>query len=68
MSDRPLLFISAVSTEHRSLRGIIAGLLNHEGYDTDFQEVLGMEHGDIADMLMRHVDACDGVIQLIGQR
>jgi hypothetical protein len=67
MSDRPLLFISAVSVEHRSLRGTIATLLDHEGYDTDFQEVFGTEHGDISDMLARRVGKCDGVIQLVGQ-
>lgn len=68
MSDRPLIFISAVSAEHRSLRTTVAALLDHEGYDTDFQEVLGTEHGDITGMLARHVDKCDGVIQLVGQR
>jgi len=68
MSDRPLIFISAVSAEHRSLRTTVAALLDHEGYDTDFQEVLGMEHGDLTGMLARHVDKCDGVIQLVGQR
>ena len=68
MSDRPLIFISAVSAEHRSLRTTVAALLDHEGYDTDFEDVFDTEHGDITEMLARRLDNCDGVIQLIGQR
>ena len=68
MSDRPLLFISAVSAEFRSLRGTVATILDSLGYDADFQEVLGTEHGDISDMLARRIGKCDGVIQLVGHR
>ena len=63
-----MILISAVSAEHRSLRATIAALLDHDGYDTDFQEVFGTEQGDIIDMLAQRVDKCDSVIQLIGQR
>lgn len=68
MSARPLIFISAVSKEHHSLRSTIAIILHSLGYDTDFQEVLGTEQGDITEMLSRHIDKCDGVLQLVGQQ
>ena len=68
MSERPLLFISAVSKEHRSLRSTVADILHQLGYDTDFQDIFGTEQGDITGMLARRVEACDGVLQLVGQR
>jgi Domain of unknown function (DUF4062) len=68
MSARPIIFISAVSKEHHSLRSTIAIILHGLGYDTDFQEVLGTEQGDITEMLARHIDRCDGVLQLVGQQ
>lgn len=68
MSDRPLIFISAVSAEHRSLRATVAAILHELGHDTTFQEILPTEQGDITEMLARYVDQCDGVLQLVGQR
>src|SRR5260221_12445305 len=68
MSERPLIFISAVSAEHGSLRNTVAKILHALGYDTTFQEVLPTEQGDISEMLARHVDKCAGVLQLVGQR
>lgn len=68
MSERPLIFISAVSAEHRSLRATVGAILHELGYDTTFEEVLPTEQGDISEMLARHLDQCDGVLQLVGQR
>jgi tetratricopeptide (TPR) repeat protein len=68
MSDRPLIFISAVSAEHRSLRTTVAALLDQEGYDTTTEEAIPTEQGDISEMLVRHLEKCDGVLQIVGQR
>ena len=67
MSDRPIIFISAVTKELHSLREIIAHILQAQGYDTDFRENFDTEQGDIIEMIVRRVDKCDGMLQLVGQ-
>ena len=66
MSPRPAIFISAVSRELRSARQLVANTLIFLGYEPDWQDVFGTEEGDLRAMLRRRVDACKGVVQLVG--
>lgn len=67
MSPRPAIFISAVSCELRSARQLVANTLTFLGYDSDWQEIFGTEAGDLRAMLRRRIDACKGLVQLVGE-
>jgi hypothetical protein len=67
MSPRPAIFISAVSCELRSARQLAANTLTFLGYDSDWQEIFGTEAGDLRAMLRRRIDACKGLVQLVGE-
>jgi hypothetical protein len=67
MSPRPVIFISAVSSELRSARQLVANTLTFLGYEPEWQEVFGTEHGDLRAMLRRRIDSCKGVVQLVGK-
>jgi TolA-binding protein len=67
MSPRPAIFISAVSTELRSARQLVANTLTFLGYDPEWQDIFGTGEGDLRAMLRRRIDSCKGVIQLVGQ-
>ena len=67
MTDRPSIFISAVSKELRSARQLVANALQILGYQPDWEEIFGTEQGDIRAMIRRKIDASGGVIQLVGQ-
>jgi hypothetical protein len=66
MSPRPVIFISAVSKELRSARQLVANTLTFLGYEPEWQDVFGTEHGDLRGMLRRRIDASKGVVQLVG--
>jgi hypothetical protein len=66
MSPRPVIFISAVSSELRSARQLVANTLTFLGCEPEWQEMFGTEQGDLRGMLRRRVDASGGVVQLIG--
>ena len=64
---RPCIFVSAVSRELETAREIVGHSLRvYHNVDVIFQQEFGTESGDLLDMLRRHVDECDGVLQLIG--
>jgi hypothetical protein len=42
MSPRPAIFISAVSSELRSARQLVASTLTFLGYDPEWQDILGI--------------------------
>jgi tetratricopeptide (TPR) repeat protein len=67
MSPRPAIFVSAVSCELRSARQLVANTLTFLGYDSDWQEIFGTEAGDLRAMLRRRIDACKGLVQLVGE-
>jgi tetratricopeptide (TPR) repeat protein len=67
MSPRPAIFISAVSCELRSARQLVANTLTFLGYDSDWQEIFGTEAGDLRAILRRRIDACKGLVQLVGE-
>ncbi|MBV8277163.1 MAG: tetratricopeptide repeat protein [Verrucomicrobia bacterium] len=66
MSPRPAIFISAVSRELKSARQLVANTLIFLGYEPDWQDIFGIEEGDLRAMLRRRIDACTGVVQLVG--
>lgn len=67
MSPRPPIFISAVSKELRSARQLVANTLTFLGYEPDWQDIFSTEEGDLRGILRRRIDACKGVVQLVGQ-
>lgn len=66
MSPRPAIFISAVSRELKSARQLVANTLIFLGYEPDWQDIFGIEEGDLRAMLRRRVDVSNGVVQLVG--
>lgn len=67
MSPRPAIFISAVSRELRSGRQLVANTLTFLGYEPVWQEIFGLEGGDLREVLRQRIDQCRGVVQLVGQ-
>jgi len=67
MALRPRIFISAVSKELRNSRQLIANTLQFLGYEPVWQDIFGTEEGDLRGMLRREIDACNGVMHLVGQ-
>jgi hypothetical protein len=47
MSLRPAIFISAVSSELRSARQLVANTLTFLGYDPEWQDVFSTQEGDL---------------------
>ena len=50
MSPRPAIFISAVSSELKSARQLVANTLTFLGYDPEWQDIFGTEEGDLRAM------------------
>jgi tetratricopeptide (TPR) repeat protein len=67
MSPRPVIFISAVSSELRSARQLVANTLTFLGYEPEWQDIFGTEEGDLRAILRRRIDSCKGVVQLVGE-
>jgi tetratricopeptide (TPR) repeat protein len=67
MSLRPVIFISAVSSELSSARQLVANTLTFLGYEPVWQDVFGTGEGDLRATLRRQIDACKGVLQLVGE-
>jgi tetratricopeptide (TPR) repeat protein len=67
LSPRPAIFISAVSRELRSARQLVANTLTFLGYEPVWQEIFGLEGGDLRDVLRQKIDHCRGVVQLVGK-
>lgn len=68
MSVKPRIFISSVSRELASTRQIVANTLLFLNYEPVWQDIIGVEQGEIRDVLRRQIDSCVGLIQLTGQR
>ena len=67
MSDKPRVFVSAVSSEFGQTRQDVANILTRLGFEPVLQDVFGVEAGDLRQMLREKIDACDGLIQIVGQ-
>jgi len=67
MSPRPAIFVSAVSRELGSARQLVANTLTFLGYEPQWQDIFGTEDGDLRAILRRRIDACKGVVQLVGE-
>jgi tetratricopeptide (TPR) repeat protein len=67
LSPRPAIFISAVSRELRSARQLVANTLTFLGYEPVWQDIFGLEGGDLRDVLRQKIDQCRGVVQLVGK-
>lgn len=67
MSPRPTIFISAVSRELRNARQLVANTLTFLGYEPVWQDIFGLEGGDLREVLRQRIDQCRGVVQLVGQ-
>ena len=63
---RPRLFVSAVSSELAGARRRVAAILNGLGYDTVSEEDFPTGYGELRRWLAEQIDACEGVIQLVG--
>ena len=67
MTPRPAIFISAVSSELRSARQLVANTLTFLGYQPTWQDIFGTESGDLREMLREKIDQGKGVVQLVGK-
>lgn len=66
MSPRPAIFISAVSPELKSARQLVANTLRLLGYDPEWQDISSADTSDLRSVLQQRIDACKGVVQLVG--
>ena len=64
---RPRLFVSTVSTELGSARLLAARWLRGHGYDTNIQNDFPTGPDELKAFLREQIDACDGLIQLVGE-
>ena len=65
--NQPSVFISCVSPEFRQTRNRVAAILTRLGYTPVIQEIFGTESGDLRQVLRDKIDACEGLIQIVGQ-
>ena len=64
---KPRIFVSAVSGEFKTLRGVVKDILTRLGYDPELQEIFGTEPGDLRQVLRDKIDGCEGLIQIVGE-
>jgi Domain of unknown function (DUF4062) len=65
--NQPFVFISCVTPEFGQIRSRVAAILTRLGYTPVFQEIFGTEPGDLRQVLRDKIDACEGLIQIVGQ-
>jgi tetratricopeptide (TPR) repeat protein len=65
--NQPSVFISCVSPEFRQTRSRVTAILTRLGYTPVIQEIFGTEPGDLRQVLRDKIDACEGLIQIVGQ-
>ncbi|HEV2096533.1 MAG TPA: tetratricopeptide repeat protein [Chthoniobacterales bacterium] len=66
VSQRPLIFVSAVTRELESARQLVANTLTFLGYEPVWQDLFGTEGGDLRELLRQRINQCNGVVQLVG--
>ncbi len=65
--NRPRLFLSAVSSELRTVRQRVAVTVRTLGFDPVSQDDFPTGHGELRQWLREQIDACAGLIQIVGQ-
>jgi tetratricopeptide (TPR) repeat protein len=65
--NQPSVFISCVSPEFRQIRSRVAAILTRLGYTPVYEEIFGTGPGDLRQVLRDKIDACEGLIQIVGQ-
>ena len=65
--NRPRLFLSAVSSELRTVRQRVAATVRTLGFDPVSQDDFPTGHGELRQWLREQIDACEGLIQIVGQ-
>ena len=65
--SQPAIYISAVTRELKSARELVAKMLRDVGCKPVYHEIVGSEESDLRDLLRQKIEACDGVIQLVGR-
>jgi Domain of unknown function (DUF4062) len=65
--NQPAVFISCVSPEFGQTRSRVATILTRLGYTPVIQEIFGTEPGDLRQVLRDKINACEGLIQIVGQ-
>ena len=58
----PRIFVSAVTSELKTARQMVANALTRLGYEPVRQEIFGTESGDLRQVLREKIDDCDGLI------
>ena len=64
--NQPSAFISCVSPQLRQTCSRVAAILTRPGYTPVIQEIFGTEPGDLGQVLRNKIDACEGLIQIVG--
>jgi tetratricopeptide (TPR) repeat protein len=65
--SQPSVFISCVSPEFRRTRSCVAAILTRLGYTPVFEEIFGTGPGDQRQVLRDKINACEGLIQIVGR-
>ena len=65
--NRPLIFISAVTSELATVRRAAASTLHALGYDTRSQDDFPTGHGELRQWLREQIFKCDGLLQIVGE-
>ena len=65
--NRPRLFLSAVSSELRTVRQRVAATVRTLGFDPVSQDDFPTGHGELRLWLREQIDTCAGLIQIVGQ-
>ena len=65
--NRPRLFLSAVSSELRTVRQRVAATVRTLGFDPVSQDDFPTGYGELRLWLREQVDGCEGLIQIVGQ-
>ena len=68
MTSHPALFVSAVSSELKTARKLVADTLRSLDIEVEVQEIFNVPTGDLRGAIREKIDRCHGVIQLVGQR
>ena len=65
--NRPRLFLSAVSSELRTVRQRVAATVRTLGFDPVSQDDFPTGHGELRQWLREQIDTCAGLIQIVGE-
>jgi hypothetical protein len=64
--SNPPVYISCVSNELGRIRLRVSKILEDKGFTPVFQDIFGTEPGDLRQMLRDKIDACQGLIHIVG--